>query len=920
MSTSQAPYARSLAQVAGTVLNIFDFTADGSPVGVTDWWTPIRTAIQFLKESGGGKLIFPVWRYRVAYDGDDAERTSSTGVIDLSPWEDSASPSSWHATENIEIRFENGAVLWMDNLVPVESSLIGESLLGEELFASYTANAQTHAIYARCRWTDVDGAHTPTAWSGHAVNYGAIKLVNVCVEWTRPAARGTGDSFHFAGTKSRDTAPYDIVLENCSAYNAPQVGAILIGCRDSKVSKFHSERCWADGVHFNACFEGCSSTDAVNVDGGDDAVAAVTYYPDVITLARGLDTEIGPLTSPDQETANNNGLIISGVQKVGGRANGVRLLGANRVKVTGVSVDAKNSGEVGAAVWVGAVKANGTTLAESGLAALGCEVSKISVKGGAQVGLHIVCLGMDGDETDAWLRNDVLVRGVHATECVQVSIYGQATKGFRIDGAKTDDSAKCDFSACSDYSLDHFECGAELVLTGEANSYAELDMDTLPWHNIHLGTIKVRGNRMLVTDVRGLIANSITVIDSPASSFEGIRLADFYCPNMRIIRGNREATVDLAHIPLRCIPGRRWNLDVQIDHDDGDTQNLIEVGGGDAFNIGRDIRINGIVIHEVAGLGADPWEIQGGGFAPVNFYRKSRCRAEGTWGYVNTDDLPLGIVPEITAAEVSGVRTLKVFDALALYATGVLNTLATALSTAAVYAARCVRFLQSPGDEGSAGVIDYRQLQADALSIHGAGTSGTNRLVRVYDNMNVNGDVTAASTVQGANLIATDTTGNQPARFDALNRLKGGKTALTDANDVTLGSIAEGAILVRESNRVGGLTAMAGNRNMVTDADGKPAVQGALTPSRVMYTAGDGLPTTVEYASLAAALLSHLLDLGVINDTAMTAYAYSKDDVNTLLSGYSLVGHNHDGSYSPIGHNHGGTTGETSGHSHSISS
>lgn len=874
MSSRQAPYRRSLAQIAGTVLNVFDFAPNGDPAAVTDWWDPIRNAVQFLKESGGGKLIFPVWEYTVLYDPTSpAVRDSTTGVIDLSPWEDDG--GTWHATQNIEIRFENGAVLKMDNLT-------GNGY-----------DAQTHAVYARAHWVDVNGDPTPDTWSGYAVGYSGIKLVNVRVEWTLGSARGIGDSFRFTGTKTRATAPSGVVLENCSAYNAPQVGAIFMGCKQVDVRNFYAEDCFADTVHFNACYDGCSVNGVKAVDCGDDTVAVVTYYPDVITLARGLDTEEGPFTSPDQETANNNGIIVQSVQKIGGRANGVRLLGANRAKVTGVSVDAASSVDVGAAVWVGSVLANGTALAESGLAAKLCEVSKISAKG-CNVGVHIVCLGMTGGETDAWLRNEVLVRGVSATECIQVSIWGQATRGFVIDGSLTDD-VKCDFSDSRDFRLNNMRLvGGELVITGEATSYAELDIDTMPWHNIEIGNVRVDRNRMLVTDVRGLIVDGgISIYDAPASGFEGVRLSDFICPKLRVINANRDGVADLAHIPVRCIPGHRWKVNAEIDHDTGTTQNLIEVGGGDVYNISRDVRIYATAIHEVSGLGDDPWEIQGATYAPVNFWRTSRCRAEGTWGYVNTDDLPLGIVPEITAAEISGVKTLKVFDALAVYATGVLNVLATALATAAVYAARQIRFLQFVGDEGSAGVLDYGQLDANALSIHGKGTSGTNRLIKLFDNVEANGNITASSTVQGANVIVTDTTGSQPARLDSSKRVKGGKIALTDANDISLGSIPDGSLLQRSGNVVGGASALTANRVVATiGTGGALSVLAAMTSGNPVVGAGDGTITSATwtdvYNNIKASIQADFPDFAYLALNYVTAADYGAHT-------HSISDHTHGG-------------------------
>jgi len=593
------------------------FVGDPAYAAAYDWWPVIRNAVAALKITGG-KLTFPRGRYRVAYDAGDAERTGTTGVIDLGPW---LNGEVWTATENIEIEFANGAVLFMDNLMP----------------NGY--DAQTHAVYARCRWTDEDGEPTPDEWSGHAVNYGAIKLVNVTVEWTAGSQRGQGGAFNFIGTKSAATAPYDIVLENCQAYNAPQVGAIFCGCKHARTIDFYSENCWADTVHFNANFDNCAATNTKAQGSKDDTVALVTYYPDAITLALGLDTEVGPFTSPDRVTANNNGCIVDGVRKIGGNANGVRLLGANRAIVNNVYCDNGATGTISAGVWVGSVEANGTTLAESGLAPIGCQVTNVSVRGGAQVGVHIVSQGTDGSEGDDFLDVDVLVNGIRATDCVQASIWGDRCGGFRIKGAKVD-TVKCDFTAAWDYSLD-IESAGDVYVTGTATSYAELDMNDLPVRNVHLDRIKIDGGRLVLTDVNKITAKQIEVHNSSASAIEGIRVLNFMCPDIRVVNPNRSGTVALANIPVRCIPGRDWDVAVEVLHDNTPVQNLIEIGGGDAYNISQDIRITSVLTHEVAGLSTDPYEIQSDAYAPVNVARRSRARKSGTWTNTNIDDMPL---------------------------------------------------------------------------------------------------------------------------------------------------------------------------------------------------------------------------------------------------------------------------------------
>lgn len=877
---------QNLRNFKGANLNIEMFGGNGD--GVFDNWNAIRSAVAALKKVGG-RLTFPRGRYRVRYDASDATRIATTGVIDLSPWSNSG---VWTPTENIEIYFDNGAVLFMDNLMP----------------NGY--DAQTHAIFAQCRWTNSGGAHTPNTWTGYSVSYGAIRLVNVTVEWALGSARGAGDSFHFAGTKSKSTAPYDITLENCSAYNAPQVGTIFMGCKQIHVTNFYAEDCWADTCHFNACFEGCTAQNIKAVNCGDDTLAVVTYYPDVITLALGLDTEVGPFTSPDQVTANNNGLQATNIQKIGGRANAVRLFGANRVLVTNVYADAAGSVSLDAALWAGSVKANGTTLAQSGMANIGCQVSQVIARNGVQVGVHLVALGFIGSEGDTFLRNDTTVRGINVSDCVQVSVWGHDCDGFAVDGVETD-SVSCDFSNAKNFKLDNLRLRGQLNITGSDVSYAATDIDTMPWHHIQIGSLRIDGAKVVITDTRGLTAKVIAVYNSPAASFEGIRLSDFTCPEVRLVGPNRSGTVALANIPFRCIPGHRWAVHVEITHDATAIQNLIEVGGGDANNITSDVRINGILIHEVGALADDPWEIQGSTYAPVNFWRTSRCRDVGTWKYVNTDDLPLGIVPEIAAVAIAGTRTLKVYDAIAVFATGVLSALSSALSNlAAVFAAREIRFMQFVGDEGSAGVIDYGEIQPDAMSIHGKGTSSTNRKLRLYDNVVVNGTVDAAGQVTAADVKVTNTTGSQPARLDSDKKVKGGKINVTSSSDIDTGTIPGGSIVIVSSGALAALGAFATGRILGTnDTTGLPEVKDVDLGNSAHVTVpgstgdllynGGGLVGSIAFADFEATLKSYF-------DTLYAAKSdtYTKSEVDTLLTGKSNTGHTHTDS----GHTHGGVT------------
>lgn len=861
--------SQTLSAFRGANLNVEMFGAVGD--GVTDDWAAIRAAVAATIKVNGC-LTFPRGRFRVTYDVGDATRTSSTGLFDFSPWFDG---SNWQSAHNIEIKFDEGAEIFMDCLLP----------------NGY--DAQTHCFYARCRWEDIGGAHTPTVWNGYAVGFHSIRIINPRVVWALGSQRGIGDTLRFTGTKSRATAPYGITVENLYAENAPQVSSIFCGCRKVDVWNVHAKSCYADTVHFNACWEGCSIDGVLSEDCGDDAVGAVTYYPDALTLASGadIDTEVGPFTSPDQFSANNNGLKISNVTKIGGSANAVRVQGGYNVVTDTVVADAHGSSTLGSAYWAGSVLANGTTLAQSSMANVGCRAKNITANNGVQVGVHLVAQGFVGNEGDTWLYNDTGVSGVDVSDCAQLSVWGHDCDGFSVDDWHTD-AVRSEFTGVKRITISNPDVRGDIVIRGTAVSgtYETSDMDAMPWHDIHFRGGKVTGAKIALEEIRGfVIDDKITIRNSPDAGFEAIRVSDSG-GKVKIVNANRDGVADLAHVPARVIPNRRCQFEFEIDHDATETQAFIEVGGGDVYNVSTDLHLDAMVKHAVV---SDPptWEIQGSTYAPTNLYRRSRTWVNGSWIYENTDDLPLPIVPEITAVAIAGTRTLKIRDAVAVFATGVLSALSAGLSNlAAVFGAREIRFMQFGGDEGSAGVIDYGEIQSDALSIHGKGTLSTNRKVRIYDNAIVNGTVDASGLITAPDVKVTNTTGSQPARLDASKLVKGGKISVTASGDVDVSGLTDGALVKRSGGALASVSAFTADRILGTDGSGGVVTKDVdLANSAhvnvpgshgdILYNNGGASVAAISFASFEATLKSYFDGI-----YAPLVHTHAEGDVTNLLS------------------------------------
>ena len=892
MSTRQAPYRRSLAQIAGTVLNVFDFAPGGDPTAVASgaWWDPIRNAVRFLQESGGGKLVFPVWDYTIGYDASSpVVRDSSMGVIDLSPWQDDV--GTWHTTEHIEIRFEQGARLIMDNLMP----------------NGY--DAQTHAIYARCHWTDVGGNATPTTWGGYAVGYHDIQIINPTIEWTLGSARGVGDAIRFTGTKSESTAPYNLTVVNPVVRNSPQTSFISCGCKRVTLSNMRAENCWADTAHFNANFEGCKVNGVTAIECEDDTLAVVTYYPDAITLALGLDTEDGPFTSPDQTTANNNGLQASHITKIGGNANAVRFQGANRASVTTVYCDASGD-PVDAAIWCGSVLANGTTLAQTSMACVGCTATDITAKG-CEVGQIVIALGFVGSENDTWLRNEITLRDIRSTGATQYSFLAQATRGFKVFGAECE-TMKSFFIDSSDFRIDNWQQkDTNVEIYGVNSSYYDTaSIEGAPWHNIRIGSVRVTGGLFLVRNARGVfIDGEVVVEDAPEQAIQFERVTDIRATSLRAINPNRLASASINAV--RFLATRRVSVArAEVNHDSGVLNGAWEFGGGDAYNTGTDIRASLIHRTEVADS-ASRIVVQGGGFAPTDLYYSARYRnAAGTWTRLNYEDIPLPVGTDDLIAY--GVNLGAVYSAANPVGSWLLERSAGASGSYLVGIGVNCKFDGSNWVTGGDGASNGGSL---IVSSYGDGaiqfytfpsTGGTAQTITNANLINYRrGFIESTGKLTMVDLKATGLAGTaRPARIGTAGDITGGQIALTSTNDVSFGAIPSGSWL-KNSSGVAAAATVAASRIMVSDGSGNPSASGALSASLVMQTDGAGLPTTITFASLATALKSALESEGFVTTTAMATYTYSKAESDLAYTPMATFGsHTH----TTDSHTHGGVT------------
>lgn len=262
-----------------SVVDVTGFGARGD--GVTDDHAAIQNAVAELKKHNGGILYFPVGQYRIA--------TSGHGALFLD------------GISNATIRFEPGAVLLMDNLLP-------------------DGSGGGHGIVVR------------GPGSG-------ITLENIHVRWVKKAiGRSHGDAFRFEGYPSDGKTIARIIMNNCIGERSPQTGAVFMGCSDVSVNNFSPIDTWADGLHFNACRR-VNVNGVLGLNNGDDTLAFVTYFDEKFSGQTG-----GVFSFPDLNEWCNSDSNATNITAIGGHADGMRISGARNINVSNLNVSGKWAG------------------------------------------------------------------------------------------------------------------------------------------------------------------------------------------------------------------------------------------------------------------------------------------------------------------------------------------------------------------------------------------------------------------------------------------------------------------------------------------------------------------------------------------------------------------------------------------------
>lgn len=363
-------------------INVRDYGVIGD--GRADDSFGIQAAVSELHS--GDTLYFPRGTYRFAERNPAGQAAVSiTGISDVA------------------IEFDSGAELVMDNLDEADGT------------------GTSHGVLIR----------------GPASH---IALRNVKVRWVSRPPRSFGDGIRILGYPTGLVSPprgwsgkpapvSKVVLSDCEIQSTPQAGVILIGVSDIEVTNLQAHDTAADGFHFNACRSARVSRCAAT-DNGDDGLALVTEYSD----RPKFDGDAQTFAFPDLTDWSNADFEITDVRASGGRANGIRLSGANRVLLRRVDVRDKRSG---AGVMVDSTAQVTSESKWLHVASRGIRLEGITVVA-CELGIQL--LGRPDPKMDNRFTDfDVAVDDVNIRDCanwaVRVeSLTTQPVTGFTLSG------------------------------------------------------------------------------------------------------------------------------------------------------------------------------------------------------------------------------------------------------------------------------------------------------------------------------------------------------------------------------------------------------------------------------------------------------------------------------------------------------
>lgn len=497
------------------------------------------------------------------------------------------------------------------------------------------------------------GAGTSHGVSGRGASTG-ITIKGLRVEWaTRPSSRSTGDAFHFLGypkasgvtagwTGSTGTLA-DVKLIDCEAVNAPQCGAIFMGCDRPRVENLLVQSTWGDGCHFNACRD--PKIEGYRADRpGDDGLAFVTYY-----AANGdaptsdvYGTQVGPfaLATVDGNDWANGNAEASGVQvRDSATANGIRIAGAFAAAVEGFTVTGCVAGVV-----LDSGEAGGS-FAWTYLASHGCQVGAGVIEG-AQIGIYARVYTSDSADSSIYWRGAVTFHNLTIRACTNYSVRvegamaGQNTviAGVKLRAIEADGADVSISSLRDGRVIDVHVKGADLRFFGQ-DVVLSGALSTLPRHNVTVDDCSADGGSVTFQDVRGYTIGTIRSLNSPDTGIDILRIVDSSLDEWNVTLAHRGNTgTSRGFMVNKALNFHAERGMLVHDGNFGGTWRSVEFGGGDATDVaGSGVDLGRITYLNAINQAVSNVVVQGGGFGPVDYIYRMRFKssAEGVpqWRY-----------------------------------------------------------------------------------------------------------------------------------------------------------------------------------------------------------------------------------------------------------------------------------------------
>lgn len=271
-----------------------------------------------------------------------------------------------------------------------------------------------------------------------------IALRNVHIGWAQQPTRSRGDGIRIVGYPdgaapagwSGPAAPVSgITISDCVIRSAPQAGVVMLGVSDIVVTNLRSENTQADGLHFNACRQAkIDGHTAINT--GDDGLALVTYFSDKSSYDPAAQT----FAFPGLGEWSNADFSITNVAVSGGRANGVRLAGALRVDLNGLTVA---DVEHGAAVMIDSATA-GHEVDWEYVSARDLTLAGLTVED-CETGIHV--LARPADTVDKRFTDFAVdIADARLRRCTNWSVRVESLSDQRVTGVSL---GTCDIGATS---------------------------------------------------------------------------------------------------------------------------------------------------------------------------------------------------------------------------------------------------------------------------------------------------------------------------------------------------------------------------------------------------------------------------------------------------------------------------------------